>query len=101
MSEDCHDNCQEQTLKVYIIEEQNIKSILDFTGLEICRILNEIVKLTGLLIIVDLLIGYDYCVVSGDVYTLADLSNKIIQIFPESTHSNNWSKSIFIYFVPF
>ena len=90
---------EKNILRIYILEDIETKSLLDYTGYEICLLFNEIIEITGELINIDLLIGKEYGLVECPLYVYELLINKVVQIYPHPTAKNSWPKPVFVQFI--
>jgi hypothetical protein len=90
---------EKNILRIYILEDMEIKSLLDYTGYEICLLFNEIVEITGRIYNIDLLIGKEYGLIECDLDIANNLIDKIIQIYPHPTARNSWPNPVFVQFI--
>lgn len=79
-------------LRFYIYENNIQKSILEYTGLDICYLLNEIRKITGKINVIDLLIGEEYGLIECE--DESELENTTHRIYPD----NKISEIVYVYF---
>jgi len=90
---------EKHILRIYILEDIETKSLLDYTGYEICLLFNEIIEITGELINIDLLIGKEYGLIECPLHVHELLINKVMQIYPHPTARNTWPKQVFVQFI--
>lgn len=86
-------------LRLYILEDTETKSLLEYTGYEMCSLFNQIIHITTEFINIDLLIGKEYGLVECTLDQYELLLNNVIQIYPSPTAKNNWPTPVFIRFV--
>jgi hypothetical protein len=78
-------------LYIYFYENNKKTSILDYSGLEICLLVNEIVNITGNLINIDLLIGEEYGVLECEEDIAREIENTTHRIYPIDTEKKVWN----------
>jgi hypothetical protein len=77
-------------LYIYFYENNKKTSILDYTGLEICYLLSEIVAITGKQINIDLLIGEEYGILECEEDLGKELEDTTHRIYPIDTEKKVW-----------
>lgn len=85
-------------LKLYFYENNEQKTLLEYTGYELCKLLAEIVKIIGPTSYIDLLLGKDYGLIECDADLAEELIDSYYDIDPESTYNNTWDKHVMVYF---
>ncbi len=77
-------------LYIYFYENNMKTSILDYSGLEICYLLSEIVAITGKQINIDLLIGEEYGILECEEDLGRELEDTTHRIYPIDTEKKVW-----------
>ncbi len=85
-------------LKLYFVENSELKILLEYTGYELCKLLVEVIKIIGPTSYIDLLLGKEYGLIECDADLAEEIVDSYFDIYPEPTHNNNWDKQVMVYF---